>query len=88
MTTDNQEFLRSLRRIETKLVLFAEAMGVHTEADPDWLTVDDDARIIYVSTTARSYVVMHATALARGATKRGKFYDIIHKGDVIGTLYL
>ena len=87
-TPDPREISRTLRRIETKLVLFAEAMGVHTEADPDWLTVDDASRTIFLSTLSRSYLVMHTTAGAQGATQVGKSYDLVHKGETVGTMIL
>lgn len=85
---DPREISRTLRRIETKLVIGLEALGVHTEADPDWLTVDDAARVIYLSTDGRSYHVMRATAIDRGAKQFGKQYELVHKGETIGTLYL
>lgn len=84
----NTDIIERLKRIETKVVRFAEEMGIDTDVNFDWITVDDEARILYVSTLGRSFSVMHKEALKRGATKRGKFYDIIFRGDVHGTLFL
>ena len=88
MATDLNTLDHKLKRIETKIVRFAEEMGIAIDADPDWLSVDDAARIVYVSTLGRSMLVMRTEAIARGATQRGKFYDIVFRGDVHGTLYL
>ena len=82
------EITDRLKRIETKLVRFAEESGIDTDVTFDWMTIDDPARVIYVSTLGRSWLVMHKEALKRGATKRNKFYDIVFRGDVVGTIYL
>lgn len=82
------EVVNKLIRIESKLVRGFEELGVDTDADPNWLSVDDAARVIYVSTIGRSFKLMHSTAIAKGAQQFGKEYDIVHKGDVIGTMTL
>lgn len=77
-----------LTRLESKMVRGFEELGVNTDSDPDWLSVDESHRVIYVSTVARSLKVMHSHAVSRGAKQFGKEYDIVHKGDVVGTLTL
>jgi hypothetical protein len=85
----NFETLDRLKRIETKLVRFAEELGVDTEVNRDWLTVDEPNKVIYVSTMGRSLSVMLTEAERQGA-KRSKgnkvTYDVVHKGEVVGTL--
>lgn len=82
------EVINKLIRIESKLVRGFEEMGIDTDADPNWLSVDDAARVIYVSTIGRSFKLMHSAAIAKGAKQFGKEYDIVHKGDVVGTMTL
>ncbi len=77
-----------LRRIETKLVRGFEELGVDTESHADWLSVDDPSRTIYVSTQGRSLQVIRNVAKQRGATQVGKPYELVQKGNVIGTLVL
>lgn len=81
------ETIDRLRRIETKLVRFAEELGIDTDVQRDWITVDDTAKVIYVSTLGRSMAVIRMEAMRRGA-KAGNFYDIVHKGDVCAKLYV
>jgi hypothetical protein len=82
----NPELEKYLKRIETKLSVFAEGMGISIDQDPDWLTVDDEARVIYIANMHRSLSVILKEAKRRGATKRNKVYDLIHRGDCVGTL--
>ncbi len=77
-----------LRRIETKIVRGFEELGIDTGAEPDWLTVDDSAATLYVSTLGRSITVVLAEAKKRGASLRNKPYDIVHRGEVVGTIII
>lgn len=77
-----------IKRIETKLIRGFEEMGVNTDSSPDWLTVDDPSRTIYMSTMGRSLSVILTFARTQGATQVGKPYDIIHRGELVGTLIL
>ncbi len=86
--TFETEVLNRLVRLESKVVRGFEEMGIDTDANPNWLSVDDASRVIYVSTIARSFKLMHSVAIAKGASQFGKEYDIVHKGDVIGTMTL
>lgn len=83
-----RETINRLKRVETKVVRFAEEMGKDTDVDHDWMTVDDPALVIYVSTLSRSMMVMREEARKRGATQMGKSYDVVHKGVVVATLEL
>ena len=47
-----------LIRIESKLVRGFEELGVSLDVDPDWLTVDNAANTVYVSTIGRSLSVL------------------------------
>lgn len=83
--SNEYEVIDRLRRIETKLVRFAEELGIDTDVQRNWLTVD--AGVIYVSTLGRSMAVMRMEAVRQGA-KAGNFYDVVHKGDVCAKLFV
>lgn len=75
-----------LTRVESKLVRGFEELGISTDKDTEWMTVDDDAMIVYVSTVGRSLMVLLADMERNGATHYGMNYEIIHKGAVFGTV--
>ena len=77
-----------LSRIETKLVRGFEEMGIDTDVQADWLSVDDPSRTIYLTTQGRSLQVIRNVAKQRGATQRGKTYELVIRGEVVGTLIL
>lgn len=83
-----QEIYDRLRRVETKLIRGFEELGIDTDTDPEWLTVDDASRTIYVRSLGRSLAVTLTAARRSGATQLGKPYEIVHRGDVVGTLIL
>lgn len=86
---NEKEIIDRLKRIETKLVVFAEALGIDTDVTRDWLTVDEPHKVIYLSTKGRSLSVIASEAARRGATTgKGFTYDLVHQGDVIGTIDL
>jgi len=72
-----------LIRIESKLVRGFEELGVSLDVDPDWLTVDNAANTVYVSTIGRSLSVLLQEMKARGATKVGDTYEVVHRGEVV-----
>jgi len=81
------EIIDRLKRIETKVVRFAEELGVDTEANRDWLTADVANHVIYVSTLGRSLQVIRSEAIRKGVPDgAGKTYDIVHKGELVGTM--
>lgn len=75
-----------LTRIESKLVRGFEELGVSLDVDPEWMTVDDDSNTVYVSTIGRSLVVVIQEMKARGATKVGQHYEIVHGGQVVASV--
>lgn len=81
-----KELMHRLTRIESKLVRGFEELGVNIDTDRDWLTVDNDAHVVYVATLGRSIMVTLADMAARGATHTGHTYEIVHRGEVVGTL--
>lgn len=81
-----KELSNRLVRIESKLVRGFEELGVNIDSQPDWLTVDDASRVVYLSTLGRSLTVMQTDMARRGATQVGKEYDIVHRGDLAGTI--
>ena len=85
--TMDKELLRTLSRIETKLVRFAEELGVDTDVDPDWITVHRANSTIILTTLGRSLLVIRSEALKRGAVK-GAPYTVWFEGKGIATLYL
>lgn len=76
-----------LRRMETKMMRGFEEMGIDTEVDPNWITVDPASCTIYVSTLGRSLQVVQKEAMKRGAAI-GKRYELVHRGEVVAALYL
>jgi predicted RNA-binding protein with PUA domain len=86
MASFEREVMNRLVRVESKLVRGFEELGVNIDKDNDWLTVDDNARVIYVSTLGRSLTVMLTDMGRNGATHVDKEYEIIHKGEVVGTV--
>jgi hypothetical protein len=81
-----KDLLFRLTRIETKLVRGFEELGVNIDKDNEWLSIDEQSRVVYVSTLGRSLTVMLSDMARAGATQVGKEYDIVHRGDVIGTI--
>jgi hypothetical protein len=80
---DNRELRTRLIRMESKLVRGFEELGVSLDVDKDWLSVDDAANIVYVSTLGRSLTVILQEMKARGATKVGQEYEVVHKGETV-----
>jgi hypothetical protein len=81
-----KELMNRLTRIETKLVRGFEELGVNIDKDSEWLSVDEPNRVVYISTLGRSITVMLSDMARAGATKEGSWYDIVHRGDVVGTI--
>lgn len=82
----HKDLLFRLTRIETKLVRGFEELGVNIDKDNEWLSIDEQSRVVYVSTLGRSITVMLSDMARAGATQVGKEYDIVHRGDLIGTI--
>lgn len=80
---DSKELRTRLIRLESKLVRGFEELGVSLDVDRDWLSVDDAANIVYVATLGRSLTVILQEMKARGATKIGQEYELVHKGETI-----
>lgn len=83
-----REIIERLTRMETKLIRGFEELGADTDVDPNWISVDNDSRVIYIANLGRSIAVIRKEAVKRGALVFNKPYDLIHRGDVVGTLYL
>lgn len=81
-----KELMNRLTRIETKLVRGFEELGVNIDKDTEWLSLDEPNRVVYISTLGRSITVMLSDMQRAGATKEGSWYDIVHRGDVVGTI--
>ena len=75
-----------LTRTESKLVRGFEELGITTDTRNNWLTVDDDARIVYVDTIGRSLMVLLADMARQGATHYGDNYEVVHKGETIAAV--
>lgn len=85
--TEHQDILNRLTRMESRVVRGFEELGVDTtNSRDDWLTVDDQHRVIYVSTLGRSLAVVLSDMQRKGATQTGKEYDIVHKGNVVASI--
>jgi len=81
-----KELMNRLTRIETKLVRGFEELGVNIDKDTEWLSVDEQNLVVYISTLGRSMTVMLSDMARAGATQVGRIYDIVHRGDVVGTI--
>ena len=81
-----KELINRLTRIETKLVRGFEELGVNIDKDNEWLTLDEASRVVYVSTLGRSITVLLSDMARAGATQVGREYDIVHRGDIVGTI--
>ncbi len=88
MTVFEQDVINRLTRVESKLVRGFEELGVNINSRSDWLTVDEPSRTVFISTLGRSLTVMLNDMARAGATQVGKEYEIVHKGDVVGTVIL
>ena len=75
-----------LTRIESKLVRGFEELGVNIDTTTDWLRVDDVQRVVYINTLGRSLSVLLTDMARNGATQIGKVYDLVHAGDLVGTI--
>jgi len=78
-----RDLSRRLIRIESKLVRGFEELGVNIDGDTTWLTVDNSAKDVYVSTLGRSLIVTLSDMQRGGATHVGEMYNIVHKGNVV-----
>lgn len=78
-----EDLTARLVRIESKLVRGFEELGVELGVDKRWLTVDDAANTIYVSTLGRSMQVIIQEMKALGATKVGEYYEVVSGGQVV-----
>lgn len=87
MLKSNQESTtQRLIRLESKLTRGFEELGISLEVDRNWLTVDDEANVVYVSTLGRSIQVMMQEMKAKGATKVGQCYEVVHQGKVAAVI--
>ena len=76
--------MKRLKRIETKLTLGFEELGVVTDGDPDWLSVQGGT--VFVSTLTRSVKAILDEAARRGAKVGHGDYELVHGGKVIAWL--
>lgn len=88
MASFEREVMNRLVRVESKLVRGFEELGVNIDKDADWLSVDVSARVVYIATLGRSMTVMLSDMVRMGATEFGKTYDIVHRGELVGTVIL
>ena len=84
-TTIN-EIQQRATRTESKLVRFAEELGLNIENDPHWLTVNNETRTVYISTLGRSLLVILTDMKRNGATDVGKTYELVHRGESVGSV--
>jgi hypothetical protein len=82
----SKDLLYRLTRIETKLVRGFEELGVNIDQDRDWLSVDEENHVVYISTLGRSLTVVLSDMERAGAKSVGKFYNIVNRGEVIGSI--
>lgn len=75
-----------LTRLECKLVRGFEELGINIDKDPEWLSVDNDAGVVYVTTLGRSLMVMLTDMQRKGASREGYPYEIVFNGGRVGTI--
>ena len=88
MAIFEREITNRLIRIESKLVRGFEELGINIDKEKSWLTVDDEARVVYIATLGRSILVMLCDMEREGATHFGENYEIVHNGETIGLIML
>lgn len=81
-----RDMMNRVMRIETKLTRGFEELGVNIDADTEWLTLDEEQCVVYVATMGRSMTVLLSDMARAGAKQEGKHYDIVHRGDVVGSV--
>jgi hypothetical protein len=86
MASFERDVMNRLIRIESKLVRGFEELGVNIDKDNNWLTVDNQSRVVYIATLGRSLIVMLADMAREGATHIGEDYEIVHNGNTIGMI--
>lgn len=86
MATFEKSVMARLVRVESKLVRGFEELGVNIDQEDNWLTVDDANRYVYISTMGRSLTVILTEMARHGATKEGYGYELVHRGEVVGTV--
>ena len=82
----SKDVMYRLTRIETKLVRGFEELGVNIDQDREWLSVEEENLVVYVSTLGRSMTVVLSDMARAGAKSVGKFYDIVNRGEVVGSI--
>ncbi len=82
----SKDVLYRLTRIETKLVRGFEELGVNIDQDREWLSVDEENLVVYISTLGRSMTVVLSDMARAGAKSVGQFYSIVNRGEIIGTI--
>lgn len=85
-TKFERDMMNRAMRIETKLTRGFEELGVNIDADTEWLTLDEEQRVVYVATMGRSMTVLLSDMARAGAKQEGKQYDIVHRGEVVGAV--
>ena len=83
-----REITTRLTRMESKLVRGFEELGISTDKKTDWLTVDDDARVVYVDTIGRSLMVLLNDMVRVGATHIGEQYEVVHRSQTVAVIEL
>jgi hypothetical protein len=86
MSNFERELMNRLIRIESKLVRGFEELGVNIDKDANWLSVDDASRVVYIATLGRSMTVILSDMAREGATHTGEVYELINKGNVVGSI--
>ncbi len=76
--------MKRLKRIETKLTIAFDELGVGGTSDPDWLSVQDGT--IFISTLNRSLQAIIDTAKQHGAKIGEVEYEVVHRGRVVAWL--
>ena len=82
----SETFERRLKRIESKLVRGFEELGVGTEVDSNWLSVDNRSKSVTITTMGRSLKVIQQRIKERGASNYGDWHIILFRGDVVANV--
>ena len=77
---------RRLKRIESKLVRGFEELGVVTDVDRNWLSVDNRSKSVEITSMGRSIKVILERMKEKGASNYGDWYRVLYHGDVVANV--
>lgn len=84
----DNEIIRRIVRLETKLVRGFEEMGIATDENENWLEIDKEKRIVHIKTLGRSLKSMTEKMKNLGANDYNNEYEIFYCNEYYGSIIL